>query len=626
MTFYKKITISVITGLLLAGIFSSCQEDLTTIGDGVIGGEPFETGKAVFDVFAYNKKINAVKTNSLPVYQLGNFDDPIYGKTKASITSQLQLSTLNPTFGAFSQATEDGSASDESVTTINENETVKEVYLFIPYLTNVKDTDGDGVPDDLDIDPADANSDTDGDGVSDNDERLRQTNPLSTDTDGDGILDAVDTENNVSAFPKKYVLDSIYAADLTAPFHVKVERSTYFLRDLDPSTNFEQAQEFFSNQEFSPTFVADVLFDGEETVRDTEILFFKTDDPDTEDVDESLEVNQTIAPGIWVPLNKAFFQEHILDKEGAQELLNNGNFKEYLRGIHVSIAESDAIFMLLNLAGANITITYEYDSVDTNGTTDVTTDDSIVKLEKQFVINLITGGGTNQNTGAPNAIVGNAVNTFTNEAYPTEILDALNATESAERIYLKGGAGVYAEIKLFDEDAGISQNVINQIKANNWIINEANLVFYVDRVALDASGSSVIEPLRLYLYNAETNSPLYNPYTELNVSGSSSLNVYPFYDGVLNKENNKGVKYKIRITDYINNLIVRDADNATLGLTVTSDIRIATIGNAMLNDSETKVPVMATVNPFGTVLYGNNVSAADASKKLQLEIVYTKPN
>lgn len=625
MIFYKKITVSVITGLIIAGIFSSCQEDLTTIGDGVIGEPPFETGKEVFDVFAYNKKINTVKTNGLPIYQLGNFEDPLYGKTTASITSQLQLSTLNPTFGAFSQETENGSASDESITTINEHETVKEVYLFIPYLTNVKDTDGDGVPDDLDVDPADPNSDTDGDGVFDNDERLRNTNPLNTDTDGDGILDAIDTENGISAYPKKYVLDSIYGADLTAPFHVKVEKSTYFLRDLDPNTNFEQAQEFFSNQEFSPTFVADLLYEGEETVRDTELLFFKTDDPDTEDVDESLEVDQTIAPGIWVPLNKAFFQEHILDKEGSQELLNQGNFKEFLRGIHISIAESDAIFMLLNLTGANITITYEYDSVDTNGTTDVTTDDTIVKLEKRFVLNLITGGGINSN-GTTNPFVGNAVNTLVNEAYPTGITEALNSTESAERIYLKGGAGVYAEIKLFDEDATISQNVINQIKSNNWIINEANLVFYVDRVSLDAPGGSGIEPLRLYLYNAETNDPLYNPFTELNVSGASSLNTYPFYDGVLQKENNKGVKYKIRITDYINNLIVRDADNATLGLAVTSDIRIPSIGNAMLNDSEVKVPIMATINPFGTVLYGNNVSAADTSKKLQLEIIYTKPN
>ena len=472
----------------------------------------------------------------------------------------------------------------------------------------------------MDIDPADANSDTDGDGLVDNDERLRKTNPLSNDTDGDGILDAVDTENGVAAYAKKYVLDSIYGADLTAPFTIKVERSTYFLRDLDPETNFEQAQEFFSDQEFAPTFVSDILYNGQETIRDTELLFFKSDDPDTEDVDESTEVDQTIAPGIWVPLDNQFFQENILDKEGSQELLNNANFKEYLRGIHVSISQSDDIFFLLNLAGANITIAYEYKSVDTNSTADDTSDDEVVTLEKRYVLNLITGDGLTS------VVVGNAVNTFVNEAYPTDIADALSSTGNADRIYLKGGAGSYAEIKLFDEDAVVSQSIINQIKSNNWIVNEANLVFYVDREALDAI-SGVIEPLRLYLYNTETNNPLYNPFTEYNGASGTSLSTYLFYDGLLSKENNKGIKYKIRITDYINDILVRDAENVTLGLTLTSDIRFISTGNAMLDgDAEVEIPVMSTVNPLGTILFGSTVDNANDGKMLQLEISYTKAN
>lgn len=603
----------------MAGLFSSCQEDLTTIGSGLIGGEPLKIEKATFDVFAYNKKIDAVKSNGLPIYQLGNFNDPVYGKTVATITSQLQLSTLNPTFGAYTQAIEDGAAADTDIKTIEENETVKEVYLYIPYLTNVVDTDGDGVPDSLDIDPADANSDTDGDGVVDNDERLRQTNPLSTDTDGDGILDAVDTENNKAAFPRKYVLDSIYGADLTAPFNLKVERSTFFLRDLDPEENFEQAQEFFSNKDFS-SFTTDVLYDGQETIRDTELLFFNEDDPDTADVDESETVDQTIGAGIWVKLDNQFFQDNILDKEGSQELLNNANFKDFLRGIHISISESDNLYMLLNLAGANITITYEYTSVDTNDTATDVSDDVNVVLENRYVINLVTGDGINT------AIVGNAVNTFVNDAYPSDILTALNSSQNAEKIYLKGGAGSYAELKLFDEDATISQNVINQIKANNWVINEANLVFYVDRATLDAS-PGFDEALRLYLYIKETNQPLYNPNTEPTLTNPTALTVYPFYDGVLSKENGKGVKYRIRITDYINNLVLRDAENLTLGLSVSSDVRVFGIRSAFVDgNNATELPVMSSVNPFGTVLYGSNVSNSDLDKKLQLEIVYTKIN
>ncbi len=610
MIFYKKITLSVVTGLVIAGLFSSCQEDITTIGAGLVSGDPFETGKASFDIFAYNKKIEAVKSNGLPIYQLGNFNDPVYGKTVASITSQLQLSTVNPTFGIYSAVNEESN--------IDENETIKKVYLFIPYLTNVTDTDGDGVPDSLDIDPSDPNSDTDGDGISDNSERLVNTNPLSNDTDGDGILDGVDTENNKAAYARKFVLDSIYGANLAAPFNIKVSRSTYFLRDLDPATNFEQSQEFFSNNDFS-SFTSDVLFDGQETIRDTEIVTYNEDDPDTEDVDESEQVAETIGAGIYIPLSNAFFQTNFLDKEGSIELQNAANFKNFIRGIHVTLGESDDFYMLLNLLGANITITYEYDSLDTNGTADDTSDDQIVQLEKQYVINLLTGGGVS-NTGVSIPVVGNAVNTFINDAYPSEIQSALNSTTNAEKIYLKGGAGSYAEIKLFDEDLAASQNIISQIKANNWVINEANLVFYVDRQTLDAT-AGIIEPLRLYLFTADEYQPLYNPTTEYSVSGSNALTVYPFYNGVLTKENGKGVLYKIRITDYLNNLISGDFENVTLGLSVTSDIRFTTIGSAVVGGENTNLPVMNAINPFGTVLYG---SATDGTNKLKLEISYTK--
>lgn len=620
MKFTKRIVYTAILAILLVIAPTSCEEDITSIGSGLVGQEPFLTDKAFFDVYAYNRKINAVQTNQLPAYQLGTFVDPVYGRTEARITSQVSLqgNSPNPVFGTFTQQTENNSATDDNVLTIQENETVTEVILYIPYLRRVNaDSDGDGLDDEFDLDPLDPNSDTDGDGLTDNQERILGTNPLNPDTDGDGINDNEDLSSGTNNFPKRVELDSIFG-NRSAPFRLKVERNTFFLRDLDPNSNFQQLQSYFSNQQFSPGFTSDVLFDGEVTIDNQEILQFKEDDPDTEEVDESLEVASRLAPGMQIPLDIAFFQENIIDKEGSTELLSISNFNDFFRGIHLSVSPvAEDMLLLLDITQATININYEHDKVDTNGTSSDISDDTIVKDNSTYQLRLITGGGG----VAP--VIGNAVNTFINEAFPPQILDQLDTSENASRIYVKGGAGAFAEIKLFDENNGF--DIINQIKANNWVINEANLVFYVDRNTLDAAGNG-IEPPRLYLYNTQNKLPLH--VTRFgNIDPNSSLRSFLDHDALLQKSGGKGTKYRIRITEYINDLVVRDSANATLGLVLTSDIRVVATRNAMLIGSEEKnLPVMATINPFGTVLFGSNVGPSEEDKKLKLEISYTKPN
>jgi hypothetical protein len=589
-----KYVVLAILGLGGLTAFVACEEENLTIGEKVIGGEPFTTDKATYDVFAYNQKIEAVQTNRMPIYQLGTYEDAVYGRTEARITTQLQLSSTNPVFGDTRQ--EDESTSEE--------ETVTEVILYLPYLQNSSpDRDQDGVIDEIDKDPDDPNSDYDGDGVSDNTERLTGTDPLNPDTDGDGITDDEDEDTPANRFPKKVDLDSIFG-NRDAPFNFKVERATFFLRDLDPGTNFEEAQMYYSSQQFSPDFVSDLLFDGQLNVSDEEILIFPEDDPDTEDEDESEGAPQRLGPGIRVELDPSFFQQNILDREGQSELLSQQNFKEFLRGLHFSIgAGTDDLLFLLDLTNSYITVNYEYENV---------LDGETVIEESTFRINMIT-------SGANTPIAGNAVNTFINDAYPQDITDQLNSTDNASRIYLKGGAGSTAMINLFEVNNG--EAIINEIKTKNWIINEANLVFFVDR---DAVGAVADEPPRLYIYNTETNDPLYNPLNDQSVD-NTSLGVFLNHDGILERDDDgRGLKYKIRITEHINNLVLRDSANVTLGLSVTSDIRTRSQRSSLLPAGGTKdVPLMSIVNPLGTVLYGSNVSESQA-KKLQLEIFYTE--
>lgn len=602
MRFSKITKVSALVGTLLL-LLASCEEELDTIGEGVVAGEPFSTGKVEYDVFTYNKGITAVQTNRLPLYQLGTFDDPIYGQRKASIISQLQLPSTSPTFGDISQTSEDEADNDQ------ENETVKEVILYIPFQTApTPDSDGDGIPDELENgqDVDDPNSDYDGDGVTDNQERVLGSNPYDASEDGTGD----DFVPNIYA--NRFDLDSIYG-DRNQTFDLVVSRSNYFLRDLDPNSNFEEAQEYYSNQDFSSFIGEELTIDGQKTVviDDTEMLIYAEDDPETEDVDESETVVESrIAPGIRVPLNPEFFQENILDKEGQSELLSDSNFRNFFRGVHLSGTDMDQLMFLLDLTEANITITYEYDDYDPET-------DETVTAEKDFVLNFLESSQA--------GIFGNAVNVFENEMLPPEIENALDTGENASRIYVKGG-NTLAEVRLFDEVENGGSAIINQIKQNNWVINEANLVFYVDREAL---GTSVVEPPRLYLYNAETNRPLFDSSNEdiTANSGPNSLRYFPSHDGILETDNDLGVKYTIRITEHINNIIVRDSANAKLGLTLTPNINLIGVQEAIGSDMQgIDYPIGAAISPLGTILYGSDVGPGEESSKLKLEIYYTEAN
>ncbi|HDZ05263.1 hypothetical protein LCGC14_0069040 [marine sediment metagenome] len=633
MNFIVKSAIPQLSGLfLILGLLVSCEQDLTTVGSGVVGNEPFTTGKEVFDVFAYNKNIEAVQTNKLPIYQLGTYNDPIYGKTEASVTSQLFLSAANPSFGSLSQDKEDREGgTDESITTIQENETIKEVYLYIPFLTNSSDSDGDGVVDEFDSEPDNSNNDNDGDGVSNIIETASNTDPLdssSVDADRDGLNDGDGATIFANNFAEKVELDSIYingknyddvSKSPLPSFNLKVERSTFFLRDLDPNASFQEAQQYYSNQVFSPDFVTGApLFEGVVEIIDEEILIPNEDDDSTEDVDES-QTSAKLQPGIRVALDNDFFQNNILDKEGSSELLSQSNFTEFIRGLHLSIVDEEGndVLVMFDLKSANVTMTYSYTNYDTNSTVDDTSDDNPNNiLEKDFTFSFLSAVTT--------GVSGNAVNTLITENYGPQVLQALDNGENASRLYLKGGPGTYAEINLFEEDGG--ESVVEQIRSQNWVINEANLIFFIDRDQLDAAGSA-IEPPRLYLYNTENKFPLINTLTEQTDLESASLfGAYLNFDGIIEKSDGKGVQYSVKITDHINNMIVRDSTNATLALTLTTNIQNWSIADAKITNGEEELPMTSTVTPLGTILYGSNIQATDPNfnKRLKLEISYTK--
>ena len=133
------------------------------------------------------------------------------------------------------------------------------------------------------------------------------------------------------------------------------------------------------------------------------------------------------------------------------------------------------------------------------------------------------------------------------------------------------------------------------------------------------------EPERIYLYNYEQNSALIDYCVDQSVSSltiNAKINhLEPLVRDSLNDD--KGIKYKIRITEHLNNLILRDSTNAKLGLGVISDV--GSVQNyKILGDAETrKIASGVILSPKGTILHGN--LSLDIEKRPKIKIYYTEP-
>ena len=588
--------------------FISCNKEYNTIGTDFLRSDTFDTNVEYVDVAVKQKRIPPFKSIALPIYQLGKIQDQIFGNRDATFVTQLGLEELNPIFGITSQTKEE-EGDDSNILIIKENELVVDAYLDIPFYNNTFDSDGDGVIDEYDVDPFDIYSDSDGDGLADVLERSNGTDPLDPDTDDDGILDNVDTDTiNPRQGATVYDIDSLIG-NREASFKVKVQELDYFLSTYDPSNNFETFLKYYSNDQVIENFTGKVLYDGEVEINTEEIVIYKEDDPDTDDVDESTQVKERLTPRLRIPIDKDYMQSKIIDMEGNIDLSNQDNFNLYFKGLFLSTYDfSDPLLLILNYADASINIVYEYDRYNRNDTTDDTSDDTIDREEKTFKLNL----------------TGNQINILKQDPLSPEISKALNSnSEDLKRVYLKGGEGIMMEIDLFDDGTG--NDILGEIKSNGWLINEANLTMYIDKEAIDMSGG-IIEPSRLFLYDIESKAPVVDYFIDQS-QGQKPKDQKAVHSGLIEiDEDKKGIKYKIRISEHVKNIIRNDSLNKKLALVVTSDITNAVNTELKNNDELEYIPISSVINPLGTILYGPNPEPTNHDKRFRLELFYTEIN
>ena len=587
---------------------TSCNKDYNTVGVDLIDNKPFNTDIEEVPVFVKMNKIPPYIANAISTFQLGIYEDNIYGKSKVSFLSQLSFDTPNAVFGIFSP-TDEINGMEDNIAAIPELETIKDVFLDIPFFTNVDDDDNDGVINLYDVDSEDPYSDSDGDGVSDADESNAGQDPLNPDTDGDGILDGDDTESiNPNAGATLYELDSLMG-NSEAKFKLKVSELDYFLRPFDPENNFETYQKYYSSNSIPDNFSGTVLFDEEIEINSKELVFYKEDDPETEEDDESEIVKERLTPRIRVSLDKDFFQSKILDNEGSDDLANAENFKLFFKGIIIDAYDfSDPLLMILNFSEAEIRIVYDYQKYDKNDTDDDTSDDVIESTEDEYKLNL-------------NGI---KLNSFKYDLYPAEIITAISDTiNNAGLVYLKGGEGIMAEIELFKDDNG--NDLLEEIRKKEWLVNEASLSIYINKDMLSSSGG-IIEPSRLYLYDIDNKAPLIDYFVDNSAGPKEYQNKIVHGGSIELDEDKNGLMYKIRISEHIKNVIRKDSTNTKLGLVVSSDISNTINVEVETKDLMTFIPNSTAINPLGTVLIGPSPSAEYYEKRMKLDLYYTKLN
>tara|TARA_B100000963_G_scaffold320874_1_gene303722 strand:+ start:1874 stop:3676 length:1803 start_codon:yes stop_codon:yes gene_type:complete len=582
----------------------SCTKEFNTIGTDILKDDSFETKVQDIEVYASQKIVGAFNTTNLPIYQIGEIRDNIFGSVTSSFITQLQLSAYNPSFGIASQEKEN-TGDPLNITVIEENELVTEVYLDIPLFTNRNDKDGDGVIDSYDVDDNDVNSDSDGDGVSDAQERANGTDPLNPDTDGDGLPDGQDDDTvNPNSGATVYDVDSLLG-NFNDPFKIKIQEMDYYLREYDPTDNFESRQRYYNDNNILENFTGQTLFDGEVQINKNELLIYREDDPETDDIDESEEVKERLSPRIRIPLNSEFFQSKLIDKEGSIDLANFDNFNLYFKGLYINAYDfTDPLMMILDFDSAEIVINYEYDKYNKNNTDDDITDDTIDRESKDFKI----------------TFNGNKINLIKKEPFSSEIISNINSTNNLAKIYLKGGEGLMAEIDLFKDSQG--NDLLDDIKSRPWLINEANLTFYVDRQTIDLNGG-LIEPFRVYLYDLDTSLPLVDYYID-ETQGPRRSETKINHGGMLDIDSDShGIKYKIRISEHIKNIVRKDSTNKKLGLVLSSSITNI-LSTELKTSTLESAPQTTVINPLGTVLYGPEPDQSHYDKRLKLELFYSE--
>lgn len=529
--------------LLMLSTFIACDKDFSVIESDVLGidNANFYIDSLVLPINAYNKKLDTVQINNLPSNLLGVFNDLEFGKTNASIITQITPASYSEDFDI--------------------NPIIDSVVINMPYFSTVTGTNAENT-------------------------------------------DAAD-----------YKIDSLYG-NIDATFKLKIYQNNYYLRDYDPSDVDFGTQKYYSRTENLADPTHNYTSNGNQEIDFDnhlgELLYENDEFKHSAGYIELWNVTETDttitynAPALRILFDSnntndadaiAFWQQTIVDKHDDAVLSNANNFKNYFRGLYFKTEAigDDGSMALMNLfaSDANITIYY-------------TKGEETDRTQDEYVLNFS----------------GNVLNTYVN-AFNVTLEDG-DKDNGDETLYLKGLEGSMAVVDLFPTDEDV-QNFKDQFRDSEGnqtkFINEAHLVIYEDETKVinteDAYGDVYHKFDRIYAYDIKNNTT------------TLDYQIDPFEDNdpivskifSLSQRSTEG-KYKIRITEHLNNIIQNDSTNYKLGLVLSNNVNVTATSEVLNSTNDvTAIPSMSTITPRGTILHGSN--AIDVDKRLELKVFFT---
>lgn len=379
-----------------------------------------------------------------------------------------------------------------------------------------------------------------------------------------------------------YELDSIIGiGDQTKAFTLNVYRSNTYINQLNPSDP-SKVNTFFSDDVFEKT--GDPLGTNsafKPNVNDTAVVISRRLYNNTIATKDTLQLFSSSTsivpiPFIRIPLNKEKFRELFLDKYGTGEFDSQDAFNNYFRGLILEATGDEGSLLSLNFNSTNSALIPSIEAYYTN----------TVLKSGTTILDTIT-----KNNSFP--LSGFRVNTFkmndgNNKVYP----------ENGE-IIIQGTAGNEGSVSLFN------QTKIDELRSNNWLINDAALTFYINQ---NADTSHV--PDRLYIY--KDNTSINGGYSQ--VTDVLTESAFDGIAGQLERDNTGKVeKYTFKLTDYVSDILNGETDYSPA-------LRIKAFNPSDLPTTDTIFNNFSW-NPKAVTLFGNSTA-----KKAVLKISYSENN